>query len=73
MSSGIWTAREASGENSSERRNLLKFGREVQILPSSDIDKQRIWNLAYADDIVLLAKNREALHDMVVLEVLEDF
>jgi len=29
------------------------------------IDKQRIWNLTYADDIVLLVKNREALQDMI--------
>ena len=29
------------------------------------VDKQRIWNLAYADDIVLLIKNREALQDMI--------
>lgn len=25
----------------------------------------RIWNLAYADDVVLIAKNREALNDMM--------
>jgi len=29
------------------------------------IDKQRIWNLAYADDIILLAKNRKALQDVI--------
>jgi len=29
------------------------------------IDNKRIWNLAYADDVVLLAKNREAMLDMM--------
>lgn len=29
------------------------------------IGEKRIWNLAYADDIVLLAKNKEALSDMM--------
>jgi len=29
------------------------------------IDSQRIWNLAYADDIVLIAKNRDAMLDMM--------
>lgn len=29
------------------------------------IGKQRIWCLAYADDIVLLANNREAMKDMM--------
>ena len=28
------------------------------------IGKERLWSLAYADDIVLLAENREALIDM---------
>jgi len=26
----------------------------------------RVWNLAYADDLVLLAKNREAMLDMML-------
>jgi len=30
------------------------------------MDNKRVWNLAYADDIVLLAKNREALLDMML-------
>jgi len=30
-----------------------------------EIGKERIWNLAYAD-IVLIAKNKEALEDMLV-------
>jgi len=30
-----------------------------------EIGRVRIWNLAYADDIVLLAKNKEALEDMI--------
>lgn len=29
------------------------------------LGKNRIWLLAYADDIVLLAKNKEALEDMM--------
>lgn len=29
------------------------------------IGNQRIWSLAYADDIVLLANNREAIQDMM--------
>lgn len=29
------------------------------------VDRLRIWNLAYADDIVLLAKNRVTLLDMM--------
>lgn len=29
------------------------------------LGKERVWSLAYADDIVLLAKNREALMDMM--------
>jgi len=31
-----------------------------------EIEKGRIWNLAYADDIVLIARNKEALEDMLV-------
>jgi len=31
-----------------------------------EIGKERIWNLAYADDIVLIARNKEALEDMLV-------
>jgi len=30
-----------------------------------DIGSRRIWNLAYADDVVLIAKNREAMLDMM--------
>jgi len=30
------------------------------------ISNKRIWNLAYADDIVLVAKNREAMMDMML-------
>jgi len=30
------------------------------------IGKERVWNLAYADDIVLLAMNKEAMKDMLV-------
>lgn len=29
------------------------------------LEKERIWSLAYADDLVLMAKNREALRDML--------
>lgn len=29
------------------------------------IDNERLWSLAYADDMVLIAKNREALLDMM--------
>jgi len=29
------------------------------------IGKERVWSLAYADDMVLLAKNREAMMDML--------
>jgi len=32
-----------------------------------EIGKERLWNLAYADDIVLLAMNKEALEDMLVM------
>jgi len=31
-----------------------------------EIGCERVWDLAYADDIVLLAKNKEALEDMMV-------
>jgi len=31
------------------------------------IDSQRIWNLSYVDDIVLVAKNREAMMDMILM------
>jgi len=31
-----------------------------------EIGKERIWNLAYADDIVLLAMNKKAMEDMLV-------
>jgi len=31
-----------------------------------EIGKERIWNLAYTDDIVLIARNKEALEDMLV-------
>ena len=31
------------------------------------IRNERVWSLAYADDIVLLAKNREALNDMAAM------
>jgi len=30
-----------------------------------EIGRIRIWNLAYTDDIVLLAKNKEVLEDMI--------
>jgi len=30
------------------------------------IGNKRIWNLAYADDIVLVAKNSEAMIDMML-------
>jgi len=30
-----------------------------------DIGNKRVWNLAYADDIVLLTKNRDAIMDMM--------
>jgi len=33
------------------------------------IGSQRIWNLAYADDIILIAKNRDAMLDMMTLKV----
>lgn len=29
------------------------------------LGKERVWFFAYADDIVLLAKNKEALEDMM--------
>jgi len=31
-----------------------------------ELGKERIWNLAYADDIVLMAKSKEAIEDMMV-------
>jgi len=30
-----------------------------------EVSRDRIWNLAYADDIVLLAKNKETLENMM--------
>lgn len=29
------------------------------------IGKEKVWSLAYADDMVLVAKNREAILDMI--------
>jgi len=39
--------------------------REKRGIGGIGIGKKRIWNLAYADDIMLLAKNREVLLDMM--------
>lgn len=30
-----------------------------------ELDKERIWSLGYADDIVLVEENREALNDII--------
>lgn len=30
-----------------------------------EVGKIRVWNLAYADDFVVIAKNRETLIDMI--------
>jgi len=38
---------------------------KVRKIGGVEIDRERIWNLAYADDIVLLAKNKEALEEMI--------
>jgi len=38
---------------------------KVRKIGEVEIGRERIWNLAYAGDIVLLAKNKEALEDMI--------
>jgi len=38
---------------------------KVRKIGGIEIDRERIWNFAYTDDIVLLAKNKEALEDMI--------
>jgi len=42
--------------------NEMLKAREIR---GVEISRGRIWNLAYVDDIVLLAKNKEVLEDMI--------
>jgi len=35
------------------------------------VGRDRIWNLAYVDDIVQLTKNKEALEDVYFRKILE--
>jgi len=44
----------------------LKEKLEKREIGGVGIGSQRIWNLAYADDIVLVVKNREAMMDMML-------
>jgi len=39
---------------------------ERREIEGAGIGSQRIWNLVYADDIVLIAKNRNAMLDMMI-------
>lgn len=50
--------------------DLDKYFREREI-GGLKLDKERIWSVAYADDVVLMAKNREALNNM--LDTLKKF
>jgi len=43
----------------------LKERLEKRGIGGVGISNKRIWNLAYADDVILLAKNREAMMDMM--------